>query len=120
VTVSVLEFSTALPYLGAIAVLSRAAQPLIWAVALLAAYTAVMLLPPLLLLAGYARLRGRLGDRLQPWQARLRAGARTGWLTIVGLVGFALMADALVHFGSSAWSIYRPPGSADPSPTPRT
>jgi hypothetical protein len=25
-------------------------------------------------------------------------GARTGWLTIVGLVGFVLTADALVYF----------------------
>jgi cytochrome c biogenesis protein CcdA len=98
VTVSILEFSTALPCLGAIALLSRAHLLLALAVGLLAAYTAVMLLPPLFILAAYARLHGRLSGRLQRWQQRLRAGTRTGWLTIVGLVGFVLMADALVYF----------------------
>jgi cytochrome c biogenesis protein CcdA len=98
VTVSILEFSTALPYLGAIALLSRAHLPLALAVGLLATYTAVMLMPPLLMLVAYARLHGRLSHRLQRWQQRLRAGTRTGWLTIVGLVGFVLMADALAYF----------------------
>ncbi|HEU4423464.1 MAG TPA: GAP family protein, partial [Pilimelia sp.] len=98
VTVSILEFSTALPYLAAIAVLSRANLPLPLAVGLLAAYTAAMLLPPLLIIAGYARLRDRFGSHLGRWQERLRAGTRTAWLTIVGLVGFALVADALAYF----------------------
>jgi cytochrome c biogenesis protein CcdA len=98
VTVSVLEFSTALPYLGAIALLSRSQLPLPVTTGLLAAYTAVMLLPPLLILAAYTRVRGRLRDRLQRWQQTLRASTRTGWLTVVGLVGLVLMADALVYF----------------------
>ena len=78
--------------------MSRSQLPLPAATGLLAAYIAVMLLPPLLILATYTRVRGRLRDRLQRWQQKLRASTRAGWLTVVGLVGFALMADALVYF----------------------
>ena len=98
VTISVIEFSTALPFLGAIALLGRADLPLPATVGILAGYTLVMLLPPLAILALFAVSARRLGDRLQRWRDRLRGGTRNAWLTVVGLVGFVLLADALAYF----------------------
>jgi cytochrome c biogenesis protein CcdA len=96
--VSVVEFSTALPYLGAIALISRADLALPLAVALLAGYTAVMLVPPLAIVAAYSVAERRMGDRMQRWQERVRGGARGAWLWILGLLGFVLVADALAYF----------------------
>lgn len=97
-TVTVVEFSTAFPYLGAIAIMTNAdLAPAQW-LPVLVAYNAIFVLPPLTLLAVYgvfgARIRGRLG-RLRE---RFESGSRETLLWILGLVGFFLLADSLSFF----------------------
>lgn len=96
VAVSAAEFPTALPYLAAIAVITREALSPLQYVPVLLVYNAVLVLPPLLILL---TLRGpRSSARLDRWRDRLSSGSRTTFLTVLGLLGFVLLADALVFF----------------------
>jgi threonine/homoserine/homoserine lactone efflux protein len=94
-TVSLLESVTALPYLAAIGVMVRAGLSVVPALALLALYTLVMLLPPIAMTALYAVFATRLEHKYEGFSERIRAGSREALLWIVGLVGFFLTADAL-------------------------
>ena len=82
--------------LTALLALADLALPL--AVALLAGYTAVMLVPPLAIVTAYSVAERRMGDRMQRGQERVRGGARDAWLWILGLLGLVLVADALAYF----------------------
>jgi cytochrome c biogenesis protein CcdA len=93
-TVSVLEFSTALPFLAAIALISRAGLHPAVAVVLIVAYTVVMLSPAAGLLLIRRLSARRHEERLQRWGERLQGQARGAFLTVVCLVGFVLLADA--------------------------
>jgi threonine/homoserine/homoserine lactone efflux protein len=117
VLVSVVEFPTALPYLAAISLLTRAGTGPVEYVPILVVYNAVLVLPPLLVLA-VARLSGRrLQGRLDDWRQRLLLGSRTAFLTVLGLVGFALLADALLFFEFFG-AVDIPPGGSPSGPGP--
>jgi cytochrome c biogenesis protein CcdA len=97
ITVTVVEFSTALPYVGAIGLLTSAGlAPASW-VPILVAYNLVFVVPPLLLLAAFWRFGERVRPVLERIQARLSI-SRTTWLWILGVVGFFLLADSLANF----------------------
>lgn len=97
-TISVVEFSTALPYLGAIAILTRADLAVVQWLPVLVAYNLVFVSPPFLLLGAYQLFGSRLGTVLQRWGDKFRGSSRTTLLWIVGIVGFLLLADSLRFF----------------------
>ncbi|WP_159944466.1 MULTISPECIES: GAP family protein [unclassified Nocardiopsis] len=94
-----LEAGTALPYFGAIGVITTAElHPAVW-LPLLAAYTTVMVLPPTLLYLGHRALGERLHPRLARWRARAESGSReaVGWIT--GIVGFLVLRHGVALTG---------------------
>ena len=98
VTVTVVEFSTAFPYLGAIALLTNADLVAGQWLPILVGYNVIFVLPPLLLMAAYAAFGGRIQGRLQRLRERFEGGSRETLLWIAGIAGFLLLADALAFF----------------------
>ena len=97
VTVTVVESSTAFPYLGAIAILTNAdLAPARW-FPILVAYNAIFVLPPLLLMAVFGVFGARIQDRLESLRERFESGSRGTLLWVLGIVGFFLLADSLAH-----------------------
>jgi cytochrome c biogenesis protein CcdA len=99
VTITFVEFSTAWPYLGAIAVLTGADLTITQWLPLLVLYNLIFVLPPLLLLLAYHLLGRRLQARFDAWRESLRKSTRSTMLWILGIVGFFLLSDSLVYFG---------------------
>lgn len=98
VSVTVLEFPTAFPYLGAIGILTSAElSPVGW-LPILLVYNVIFVLPPTLLLLAYTAFGERLEARFAGWQAWLQKEARETMLWLVGVVGFFLLAGALKYF----------------------
>jgi cytochrome c biogenesis protein CcdA len=97
-TITVVEFSTALPYLGAIGLLTDADLSAAGWLPILVAYDLVFVPPPVLLVAAFEPLGGRVRHRLDGVRERPERGARTAWLTVVALLGFFLFADNLACF----------------------
>lgn len=95
--VTVLELPTALPYLGAVGAVTRADLPVTEWLPLLVLYNLIFVLPPLLL-AGLLALGKRADVTLGRLRDRLGGAAREGFLWLLGLIGFFLLADALGHF----------------------
>jgi Sap, sulfolipid-1-addressing protein len=95
--VTVLELPTALPYLGAVGALTRADLAVAEWLPLLGLYNLIFVLPPLVLLVGHMALGERADAVLARLRARLGRAAREGFLWLLGLVGFFLLADAVGH-----------------------
>jgi cytochrome c biogenesis protein CcdA len=98
ITVTVLEFATALPYLGAIGLLTAANLTIAQWLPILFAYNVIFILPPLGLLVAYSVFGERLEKRFVHWQERLKKEARVTWLWIAAIVGFFLLSDSLRYF----------------------
>jgi cytochrome c biogenesis protein CcdA len=98
ITVTVLEFTTALPYLGAIGLLTAANLAVMQWLPILLVYNIIFVLPPLSLLLAYSVFGERLEKRFANWQERLKKEARTTWLWIAAIVGFFLLVDSLWYF----------------------
>ena len=98
VTITVVEFSTAFPYLGAIALMTNADLFFSQWLPLLAAYNLIFVLPPLALLAAYLAFGDRLRAPLEKLKTRFAGGSRETMLWISGIVGFLLLRDALAFF----------------------
>lgn len=113
VTVTVVEFATAFPYLGAIALMTNAGLPLAQWLPILIVYNAIFVLPPLLLLASYSLLGSRLEVRFERLRERFVKGTRETMLWIMGIVGFLLLADSLVFF--EFFGLVEMPGAAEGS-----
>lgn len=97
VTVTVMELPTAVPYLGAIALISEAGlSPQAW-VPLLVVYNVIFVLPPLVLLAGHLVLKERLAQSYAALTERLERGARDTAQWIAGLVGGALFLTGVIE-----------------------
>lgn len=98
VTVTVVEFSTAFPYLGAVALMTNAGMPMAQWFPILITYNAIFVSPPLLLLASYSLLGERMRSRFEQLRDRFSRGSRETMLWILGIVGFLLLADILAFF----------------------
>ncbi len=97
-TITVVEFSTALPYLGAVAILTNAGLSVAQWLPVLAAYNLVFVAPPLLLLGAYRAFGARLRPAFERWGGRLQSAGREALLWILGIAGFLLLADGLRYF----------------------
>ncbi len=98
VTVTVLEFSTAFPYLGAIALMTNAGLAWVQWLPILVVYNAIFVLPPLLLLASHSMLGPRIEERFEKLRERFAKESRETMLWVLGIVGFLLLADSLAFF----------------------
>jgi hypothetical protein len=98
VTITVVEFSSALPYLVAIAILTNADLAASQWVPVLIVCNLIFILPPLLVLGVYRLLGSRVQGRFEGYLERLRRGSRSTLLWIVAIVGFVLLADSLRYF----------------------
>lgn len=89
------EFATALPYFGAIAIMTAADLPAVQWLPLLTAYVLIMVAPGILLHLAWLLLRDRMETRFERWQRKLRENSRStvGW--IMGIVGVVLLLNAL-------------------------
>jgi cytochrome c biogenesis protein CcdA len=120
-TVTAVELVTALPYFAAIALL--VAAELSWPqwLPLLVGYNLIFIAPPLLLLALHLLLGRRTEQRFVRWRERLRRGAREATLWIFGIVGVALLGDAVSRWvGSSGHRLPTATTTAQTSPGPAT
>jgi cytochrome c biogenesis protein CcdA len=98
VTVTAMELPTAVPYFGAIALLTTAGLPMARWLPLLVLYNAIFVLPPVLLLLGHLAFGRRLEARYADLRERLQAGARETMLWIFGLVGGGLLFSSVVEY----------------------
>lgn len=98
VTVTVVEFSTAFPYLGAVALMTNAGLSSMQWMPILSVYNAIFVAPPLLLLVAYSLFGSRLEGRFEKLRERFASGSRETMLWIAGIVGFLLLADSLAFF----------------------
>lgn len=96
--ITVAEFPTAFPYLGAIALLTQAdLTPGQWLPVLLV-YNVIFVVPPSVLVIGHQVAGRRLGARYERLRQRLQRGAQETVLWIIGIVGFFLVVDSLAYF----------------------
>lgn len=103
VVVTTMELPTAIPYFGAIALLTAADVPMARWLPLLLLYNTIFVLPPVLLLAGQIAFGRRLDARYARLRERLQAGARETVLWIFGLVGGALLATSVAEYVARFW-----------------
>jgi cytochrome c biogenesis protein CcdA len=98
VTITAVESTTALPYIGALTALVRAEVPLGQTLVVLVAYNLVFVLPPLLLVAVQA---------VRPGQATVIVNRARGWLQVLDtrparvlilLLGLLMLTDAGIYF----------------------
>lgn len=97
-TVTAVESTTALPYVGALAALVRAEVSLATILVALAVYNLVFVLPPLALVALQAARPGRAETvvaRVRGWLRRLDSRLTRGLLVVLGLL---MLLDAGVFF----------------------
>ncbi|MEU6716344.1 GAP family protein [Nonomuraea sp. NPDC046802] len=88
------EFATAMPYFGAIAIMTSAGLPAVqWAV-LLGVYVTIMVIPGILLFVAWAALGERVRERFERWRHKMSSGSRTALGWIVGITGFLMLAEA--------------------------
>ena len=97
-TVTALELPTAVPYFGAIALLTAANLSMAQWLPLLVGYNAIFVLPPALLLAGHLVAKRRLEKRYAALRVRLQAGAHKTMLWIVGFVGSGLFITGVIEY----------------------
>jgi cytochrome c biogenesis protein CcdA len=102
VTVTTVELATAVPYFGAIALLTTARLPMAEWLPLLVLYNAIFVLPPVLLLVGQLVFGSRLDARYAAPRERLQAGARETMLWI--LVSWAADSSSRAWWSTSRGS----------------
>jgi cytochrome c biogenesis protein CcdA len=103
VTTWVLEAATALPYFGAVGIMTAAGLTAAQWLPVLAGYTVVMVLPSVALYAAWRVAGPRLQPRLERWRNKKRSNSRNTLRWIVGIAGFLVLWDALARL--------TPPGS---------
>lgn len=98
ITVTAVEFGTALPYFAAIGILTREDLSAAEWLPVLFVYNIIFVTPPLLLLGTYQVFGTRFEARFQRLIGWFRRESRTTLLWIVGIIGFFLLADSLSFF----------------------
>ncbi|MER7503996.1 GAP family protein [Nonomuraea pusilla] len=89
------EFATAVPYFGAIGIMTSAGLPAVHWVPLLGAYVTIMVIPGVLLLAAWTALGERLRERFERWRARLSSGSRRLLSWVVFIAGCVILLEAV-------------------------
>ncbi|MGW0516777.1 GAP family protein [Crossiella sp. NPDC003009] len=96
--VSILEFSTALPFLAAVALMTtNGLSAAVW-LPLLAVYVLIMVLPELVLLAVFRLLSESRRARLERLRDKMSANTRKTVQWIAAIVGFLLIRNAVGYF----------------------
>lgn len=98
VTVTTMELLTAVPYFGAIALLTAADLSAAQWLPLLAVYNTIFVLPPVILLLGHIIGGRRLEARYAELRERLQTGAHETMSWILGLVGGGLLVTGVVEY----------------------
>ncbi|WP_158581361.1 GAP family protein [Actinomadura spongiicola] len=96
--ISLVEFSTAFPYIGAIGMIGSSSLPMSQWLPVLVAYNLIMIVPPVLMLAAHRLFGERIQPRLERARHKILEGGRETTLWITGIVGFILLANFLNHF----------------------
>ncbi|AOS61505.1 GAP family protein [Actinoalloteichus hymeniacidonis] len=89
------EFYTAVPYFGAIGIMTSAELEAVAWLSLLGAYVVIMILPGIALYLAGVIMREQLRERLERWQRRLDSGSRDMLRWIVGIAGILILLNAL-------------------------
>ncbi|MEU4703833.1 GAP family protein [Nonomuraea dietziae] len=89
------EFATAVPYFGAIGIMTSADLPAVQWSPLLGGYVTIMVIPGILLLVAWAALGERLRARFERWQNKLSSGSRTVVSWIVWIAGCLILLEAV-------------------------
>lgn len=116
VGVTVVEMTTALPYLAATGIISYMRWPAYQWLAALVAYNLVFVAPPMALLALSLLLGRKIEKRMTALRERLERAGREAAMWIIGIVGFYLLMDALAYFDFFGLvEITYPDGARSPS-----
>ncbi|WP_336212214.1 GAP family protein [Nonomuraea sp. LPB2021202275-12-8] len=89
------EFATAVPYFGAIGIMTSANLPAVQWSSLLGVYVTIMVIPGILLFVAWAALGERLRERFERWQDKLSTGSRTVLSWIVWIAGCLILLEAV-------------------------
>ena len=96
--ITVVELTTALPYLAATGLLTSLQWPVHQWLPALVAYNLIFIAPPFLLLAANLLLGARLEGRKAALKEKLERASRETALWVIGAVGFFFLIDAVVYF----------------------
>ncbi|WP_285732867.1 GAP family protein [Nocardiopsis sp. ATB16-24] len=91
VATGLLEGGTALPYFGAIGIMTTADLPVAVWVPMLAVYNLVMVLPPILLYLAHRLFGERLRPRLERWRTKVESSSREAMGWVIGIAGFLVL-----------------------------
>jgi cytochrome c biogenesis protein CcdA len=97
-TITVVESTTAIPYLGALAAISRANAAPVATIALLFAYNVVFIAPPTILALTARYASGNVLDRLRNRRPKPPGIGRLILRVGCGLIGIVLLLDAGLYF----------------------
>lgn len=89
------EFATAVPYFGAIGIMTSADLPAVQWSPLLGVYVTIMVIPGILLVVAWTALGERLRERFERWQDKLSSGSRTLLSWIVWIAGCLILLEAV-------------------------
>lgn len=95
--VTVIEFTTALPYIGAIGVLAGANINIYQQLSLLLVYNLIFIMPPLIIMCVYMLLGESVKRHFTRWKNTIEKRGNNAWPWIVGIIGFLIARDAVVQ-----------------------
>lgn len=97
ITITFVEFSTALPYLGALSLLQEVTYPLLFKVFVLIIYNVIFIAPPLILLLIYTTNRTRYIQWQEKQAAKKNKKPDDTMQWIAGILGVLLVLNALAE-----------------------
>lgn len=103
------EFSTAVPYFGAIGIMTAADLPATRWLLLLAGYVTIMVIPGVLLFLAWVALGERMRDRFERWRTKVSSGSRTALSWMLWIAGLLILLQAAETIVNAMFG--QPPGS---------
>lgn len=95
--VTVIEFTTALPYVGAIGILASTNINIYQQLSLLLAYNLIFIMPPLIIMYAYMLLGDSVKQHFTRWKNAIEKRGNNAWPWIVGIIGFLIARDAVAQ-----------------------
>ena len=89
------EFATAVPFFGAVGIMTSAGLPALQWSPLLGGYVTIMVLPGILLFAGWLALGERLRGRFERWEKKISSGSRTVASWVIWIAGCVILLEAV-------------------------